>query len=213
MFQILWIVFFQLWSFADWTEIQPQDFPVDAPPEVGTRIDHQDYLQLLSYQESRTEEQCKQASRQWIPFYEALFQYSGALTKEEATFAKPVLKEVMKITEKVTDHYKKFYQKERPYNRFSDIEPCIKKVSGSTSYPSSHASLGTAGACVLAKIFPKKKAALLEHGWEIGELRVISGVHHSSDVEAGRDLGERICAHLKKQKDFLQAIKNLDSAP
>lgn len=179
------------------------------PPAVGTRVDHQDYLQLVEYQESRTDEQCKQAARQWIPYYEALFQYSGALTKDESLQAEPLLRQVLHATEKITDYYKKLYQRERPYSRFPELEPCIKKISGKTSYPSSHAALGTVGACVLAEIFPVKKAALLEHGWDIGELRVISGVHHPSDVEAGREVGQKICDHLKKQKDFIQALKAL----
>jgi acid phosphatase (class A) len=203
------ILLLQVFSFADWTEIKPQDFSVEAPPAVGTRIDHQDYLQLLEYQENRTEEQCKLAKQQWIPYFEALFQFSGAVTKDEATLAKPIINQVMKLTEKVTDHYKKLYAKERPYDRFPEVQPCIKKVSGKTSYPSSHAALGTTAACVLAEIFPAKKGALLEHGWDIGELRVIAGVHHPSDVEAGREVGKEICDSLKKQKDFMQALKEL----
>ena len=182
---------------------------MSPPPALGTRIDHQDYLQLIEYQETRTDEQCKQAARQWIPYFEALFQNSGALTKEESVRAEPLLRPVLHLTEKVTDHYKKLYQRERPYSRFPEIEPCIKKISGNKSYPSSHAAIGTVGACVLAEIFPVKKAALLEHGWDIGELRVIAGVHHPSDVEAGREVGQKICDHLKKQKDFKQALKAL----
>jgi acid phosphatase (class A) len=210
MEKILFILcFLPALSFADWTQITAQDFPLEAPPAVGTRIDHQDYLKLLEYQETRTDEQCKQAKSQWIPYYEALFVFSGALTKDEAERAKPVMKEVLKVTEKITDYYKIHFERERPYDRFPEIEPCIKKLSGKTSYPSSHAALGTVGACVLAKIFPKKRAALLEHGWDIGELRVISGVHHPSDVEAGRDLGQDICDHLLKQKDFKQALKSI----
>ncbi len=206
---LIFISLFQVFSFADWTDIDLQDFPLDAPPKIGSRVDHQDYLQLLEYQETRTDEQCEQAERQWIPYFAALFQYSGALTKEESELTEPIVTEVFKVTKKVTDHYKKFFAKERPYDRFSDIEPCVKKVSGKTSYPSSHAALGTVGACVLAKVFPKKKAALLEHGWDIGELRVIAGLHHPSDVEAGRDIGQKLCDYLSRQQDFSEAIQDL----
>lgn len=202
-------VLFQTLSFADWTKIDPQDFQLADPPEAGSAIDQQDYQQLLVFQNERTQEQCDQAAKQWIPSFQALYQFSGVLSKEETEKTKELMKGVFKVTEKVTDYYKKFYSKERPYDRFSDIVPCIKKVKGKTSYPSSHAALGVSASCVLAEVFPQKAQALIEHGAWIGELRVISGVHHPSDSAAGQKLGQDICDHLKSQKDFQQALKAL----
>jgi hypothetical protein len=203
------IILLQVNCYADWQQVDPLEFKIKSPPVAGSQQDLKDYKQLLVFQKERTQEQCDQAAQQWIPFYQALYQYSGVLSKEEVEQTKELMKGVFKVTEKVTDYYKKFYSKERPYDRFPDIEPCIKRIQGKTSYPSSHAALGVTVSCVLTEIYPQKTNELIDHGVWIGELRAISGVHHPSDVKAGQDLGQKICDHLKSQKDFNDEIKNL----
>src|ERR1700677_1687165 len=60
------------------------------------------------------------------------------------------------------------------------------------SYPSGHSTYGTVDALVLAEIAPDFRAALISRGREIGDDRVIAGVHFPTDVEAGRTLGNAI---------------------
>jgi hypothetical protein len=48
--------------------------------------------------------------------------------------------------------------------------------------------------------FSDRKEKLLEYGEYLGELRIISGVHHPSDVNAGRSLGRAICDTLENNE-------------
>jgi acid phosphatase (class A) len=79
---------------------------------------------------------------------------------------------------------------------------------GNHAYPSGHALRGTAAACVLAEIFRPEAPILAAHGKRIGDLRVIAGVHHPSDVAAAQRLGGEICARLLGEEDFLTELED-----
>ena len=86
------------------------------------------------------------------------------------------------------------------------------KPGGATSYPSSHATEGAVDACVLGLIFPDRAAQLTGYGRYVGDLRVISGVHHPSDVAAGPELAAAICGRLVQESDFNAEVAKLRSA-
>jgi acid phosphatase (class A) len=97
-----------------------------------------------------------------------------------------------------------------------DLPICIKRedwMKTNASYPSGHAMTGWAWGLVLGELAPAKASGLLEAGREIGESRVICGVHYQSDVEAGRMLGGAMVAaeHAKAQfrADFAAARAEL----
>jgi acid phosphatase (class A) len=69
---------------------------------------------------------------------------------------------------------------------------CIKRedwMKTNASYPSGHAMVGMAWGLILGELAPSRASGLAEAGREIGDSRVICGVHYQSDVEAGRLLG------------------------
>jgi acid phosphatase (class A) len=78
-----------------------------------------------------------------------------------------------------------------------DRPVCIARedwMRTNASYPSGHAMVGWAWGLVLAELAPTKASGLVQAGREIGESRVICGVHYQSDVEAGRMLGATMVA-------------------
>jgi acid phosphatase (class A) len=82
---------------------------------------------------------------------------------------------------------------------------CIKRegwMSTNASYPSGHAMTGWAWGLVLGELAPARASALLEAGREIGDSRVICGVHYPSDVEAGRLLGAAMVAREHADAEF-----------
>ena len=91
---------------------------------------------------------------------------------------------------------KNHYNRTRPL--IGDDRPvCIKReawMSTNASYPSGHAMAGWAWGLVLGELVPAKASGLLEAGREIGDSRVVCGVHYQSDVEAGRMLGAAMVA-------------------
>ena len=86
---------------------------------------------------------------------------------------------------------KQHFNRTRPL--IGDDRPvCIKRedwMRTNASYPSGHAITGWAWGLVLGELAPARASGLMQAGREIGDSRVICGVHYQSDVEAGRMLG------------------------
>jgi acid phosphatase (class A) len=197
-------------AFADWSKIPASDFELGPPPKEGSKGFKNDFEILLDYQDSRTQAQCERAQYQRWPNFRVLFQgKDSVLTQSESAHVQTFMRRVLKFSEKVSAYIKKQYQRARPYETDERLEPCVDKPGGSTSYPSSHAVIGAAGACVLTEIFPAKADAILEYGKELGELRAIVGVHYPSDVMAGQKLGDAICRRLLSEKDFHDEVERL----
>ena len=55
---------------------------------------------------------------------------------------------------------------------------------------------------MLGELAPGHASGLLQAGREIGDSRVICGVHYQSDVEAGRKLGAAMVARLHAEPAF-----------
>ena len=77
----------------------------------------------------------------------------------------------------------------------------------SASYPSGHATHGMVDALVLAAIFPEQRDALLARGEQIGNDRVIAGIHWPSDVAAGQKLGREIAHRLLDDTNFQYEVQ------
>lgn len=206
---ILLILFISGTANAQWNKISATEFEVGPPPEVNSNEYKADFDLLLTYQQSRTTAQCKLAEQQKWPSYKSFFGYSKLLTKSEYAKAEPLIKKVMSFTLTVSTAIKKVYNRERPYDLDDRIEPCVEKPGGSMAYPSSHAALAAAASCVLAEIFPQKAEKILEYGESLGELRIVVGVHHPSDVKAGQQLAYAICERLKSEKDFQKELETI----
>ena len=104
---------------------------------------------------------------------------------------------------------KERYNRPRPI--IGNSKPvCVKRedwMRTNASYPSGHALAGWAWALILAEIAPAKASALMVAGREIGQSRVVCGVHFPSDVAAGRDLGAAMVARLHAERAFLADLK------
>lgn len=191
-------------AFADWSKIKSSEFEIDDPPAEGSAAYKRDFKLLHDHEKTRTKEQCQQADDQ--EFYSVENFFGGdesPLTKKQLKEVKKSLEKVFKFSERVARYYKDQYERPRPYNVDETLTPCVKDPpKGNKAYPSSHAAVAATSACVLAAAYPEKKDALLALGKALGDLRVIVGVHHPSDVEAGQALGEAICERLLSEDDF-----------
>jgi acid phosphatase (class A) len=113
---------------------------------------------------------------------------------------------------------KTHYNRTRP--PIGDEQPlCIKRedwMKTNASYPSGHAMAGWAWGLVLGELAPARASGLMAAGREIGDSRVICGVHYQSDVEAGRMLGAAMVsaehADPAFRADFLAARAELAKA-
>jgi acid phosphatase (class A) len=113
----------------------------------------------------------------------------------------------------IADRLKRQYDRTRPYARDATVHPCISMPKGGRySYPSGHSTLGWEFGLVLSDLVPARRAAFLSHAEQIAQDRVIGGVHHPSDVAAGRVLAEEIHAVLLKSPAFradLEKVRGL----
>jgi membrane-associated phospholipid phosphatase len=83
------------------------------------------------------------------------------------------------------------------YIRPSQADPSITTLvplPSHPSYPSAHSCLSSAGASVLAALFPGEARQFNELTKQSGESRIAAGLHYRFDCEAGDDIGRRAAA-------------------
>lgn len=198
---------------ADWTEQDPADYTLSAPPKEGTAKAISDFKTLHKYEETRTTEQCKFGNSQSIMTFKSLFgPNTKMLTKEETDSLEPFMTDVIHVAEKVSAHFKTKYMRLRPYDADQTLTPCARKPGGQKAYPSSHAAAGLLSALVLKKVFPDRAQEIEDYGYEIGEYRAIVGVHHPSDIEAGQSLAKQIMTAISKDASFKKELGNAKEA-
>ncbi len=99
---------------------------------------------------------------------------------------------------------KDFYARKRPAagNSAPICVPREDWIETNGSYPSGHGLIGYGWSLILAELVPDRATELTGRGREIGESRVICGVHWRSDVEAGQILAGALVARLHAEPGF-----------
>lgn len=133
-----------------------------------------------------------------------------ALDKEHAPETYQLLSSLVPlVADKGTHKAKEFYHRQRPFVYFhqSTCSPAQENdLRNNGSYPSGHAATGWALALVLADMLPERRNEILKRGYDIGQLRVVCGVHWQSDVDAGRLIGSALYSALNQSETFKQDL-------
>ena len=180
-------------------QLQFSDFP--PAPEPGSQTDKADLQTLHQWQDTRTAAQCARARSE---AYETFDEFFGALKPFVAplpTDAQDVLARVKWEVQTAVSIIKQRYKRPRPFLRDKTLAPCLDKIGG-WAYPSGHAALSRLFADMLGDIEPKRAAEFRARGDEVAQDRVIGGVHHPSDIEAGKRLGDILYQRLKRNPAF-----------
>lgn len=125
-----------------------------------------------------------------------------------------------------TEPAKRFYKYARPWRWSSDVkvEPTLLPARSSTpatdgGYPSGHSAEAVRNAVAMAYLVPERFHEMLTRGLELGENRIMAGMHSPLDVISGRILGQasalgNIAAATKetRQAAYDQAHKTLMAA-
>lgn len=171
-------------------------YHLPAPPTEGSDAYRQDFTILHELQDHRTPEECTLADTQSsLTLNDAFGPQTGVLTEAEVKKAKILSIRVIARTAVAVFYYKTKFKRPRPFNEDSTLAPCIR-LPHDMAYPSGHAATGYALALALSKKFPEKKDIIMKQGLQIGENRLIGGVHHPSDVLAGQDLAAQVVKHM-----------------
>ncbi|HEY5037943.1 MAG TPA: phosphatase PAP2 family protein, partial [bacterium] len=172
------------------------------PPAQDSDQTKAELAEILQVQKSRTPEMVAAAQ---ADAEETGFSFADVLgsdfTPAKLPLTAALLLKVHDAEGELTDPVKAYYHRPRPYDFESRVEPCVKK-SKSFSYPSGHATGGTAMAVILAHMVPEKKDALLARGLSYSENRIVGGAHYRSDIVAGQRAGVLLGAELLRRVDF-----------
>ena len=172
------------------------------PPAVGSPEAKKEIELILEKQKSRTEDDKKRIKLAEHPSM-ALFQDTlGSwfdLKKLSATAT--LLKNVDADAHPVVEAAKAHWNRPRPPLQDSRVQASLD-LPKNTSYPSGHASFGMLNALILAELVPDLKEQIMARGMQIGDDRVIAGIHFPSDVEAGRTLGKALFAKFMVNPAF-----------
>lgn len=180
--------------------------PPPAPDSARGQADREIYLETRALAGTPRWREAQRDNDLW--YGGALQRYSCALGVDIGRRATPatlrLLQRVELDTRTVGTPAKTLYNRVRP--PIGDERPiCIPRedwMRTNGSYPSGHANVGWAWGLILAEAAPAKASGLIAAGREIGESRIVCGVHYPSDVEAGRKLGAALVARLHAELQF-----------
>jgi acid phosphatase (class A) len=164
---------------------------------------------MLALQAARTEKQIGQFRSQESL---SLAAFKDILPELESLDDLPKLNKLFKVMKDAAatpvDTGKDYFKRLRPYREDSRIEP-LGRRDEEYAYPSGHSTRGYIYARILSQIDPDKKDALMERGRQIGWNRVVGGMHHPSDIAAGRVLGQAVARALLRDPDFKAQLKEV----
>jgi acid phosphatase (class A) len=120
-----------------------------------------------------------------------------------------LLNEVAADTGAITRQTKHVFNRKRPPLVDARVSPCLS-TDGSSSYPSGHSTYATVFGRVLAGLSPENRDKLIARSRQIGDDRVLAGVHFPSDIEAGRVLGNAIADRLFANPDFMWQLQSAE---
>lgn len=175
-------------------------------PSRGSLEEQQDLDQLLYIQNKRTKEQCAEAALQKDSSLGIFFGGKGLLTDQEVKFYNKKLRSLTIKTGIQIYFIKKKFNRTRPYITSSQIKPCIE-LESSPAYPSGHTTLARVYARILSAALPEREEKFMKRADEIAFNRVLGGVHHPSDIVAGKKLGDIIADDYLSTLDHLYKLK------
>ncbi len=182
------------------------DFP--APPAAGSKADLKDLAAVKDWQQKRTKEQCAKAAAGAHAAYEEFFGDISPFPAPLPEAAAVIFRRVKTETDGAAADVKGVFKRQRPFLRDSSLDPCLGRLGG-LSYPSGHATISRLFALMLADLAPSRKKEFFARADEAALDRVIGGVHHPSDIQAGKLLAEKLYRAYKKSPAFRADMKTL----
>ena len=176
------------------------------PPGKTDKAQQNDETELLALQKLRSSEDCKRATTEVMVSVNSFFGPPyGPLTSQTAKDLAPFFEQIRNDADYYIQILKKEYPRQRPFLYMKDIKPCVaKEVTG--AYPSGHSTIAKLYALILSDMYPDKKMLLLKRADQIALDRVIVGMHHPTDIQTGKKLGELIHSELQKSSPYREAF-------
>jgi acid phosphatase (class A) len=163
-------------------------------PQPGSEAEHEDVAVLLWLQRTRTRQDVARALAEVTP-EPGLFSAAAGVDLASTRFAltRALLDAAAKDAGRIGWELKQHFRRPRPFLTDERITPVVER-DRSFSYPSGHGVYGVVTAAVLADLEPERREGLLDFGRQLGNDRVMAGVHNPSDVAAAQRLGAALVA-------------------
>jgi len=132
------------------------------------------------------------------------------LSEEKTPEIYTLINRALKTSNVVLDPAKAHWFRTRPFVVFNqhtltpDSEP---RLSKNGSYPSGHTNHGWVAAMLLTEINPARANEIFQRGYEMGNSRLIVGMHWQSDVDDARLVSAMACALMHSDKEFLEQME------
>lgn len=185
---------------------------IDPPPAPGSEGQKKDEEVLRQYQLIRTQEDCARSKSEVFVSLSSMFgQPYGPLSGSEVEGLTPFFESIRNDGDYYIQWLKKEYPRKRPFLYLEGLVPCVpKEVTG--AYPSGHATLARLFSKILANLYPTRKKAFEDRADQIARDRVLSGVHHPSDIEAGKQLGNELYQAMILSDAFNEVLGRMKKA-
>lgn len=183
-----------------------------SPPTPGSKAQSVDEKALFKLQKSRSKTDCESAKSEVFVSLKSFFgPGDGPIPAETLERLTPLFEQIRNDADFFIQKLKVEFPRKRPFLYVKGILPCVpKEVTG--AYPSGHAVLSHLFATILSEIVPAHSAYLTTRASQISEHRVLSGMHHPSDIEAGKQIAQRVYAELKRSPKFLSDLAQAKGA-
>ncbi|OGS11446.1 MAG: hypothetical protein A2234_04265 [Elusimicrobia bacterium RIFOXYA2_FULL_58_8] len=181
---------------------------VPAAPAPGSAKDLADFEALFAWQAGRTQDDCTRARAEMEHSYEVFFGKITPFISPQPAAVREFFGNVGEDSVAAHRYMKDIYKRPRPFLRDERLKPCIARVSG-YAYPSGHATMSRLFALILGDLVPSRRREFLARADEAALNRVIGGVHHPTDIEAGRILANELYRNLSKAPEFAADMNGL----
>ncbi len=187
-------------------QLQFPAFP--TAPAAGSDVDRADLKTLHEWQARRTPAQCARARSEAEETFDEFFGGVSPFSRPTAPEAEAILERVHADALAAVSVVKKRNKRERPFRRDPSLEPCLRRIGG-FAYPSGHATVSHVFGRLLSDLEPRRKDEFMTRSDEAALDRVIGGVHHPSDIEAGKRFGDEVYQDLLASPAFRDDLGKL----
>jgi acid phosphatase (class A) len=174
-----------------------------TPPPANDSVQtHDEIAWMLELQNTRTPEQIARAKNE---VRLNVFLFSNVLgswfNPDDLPLTTKFLRQAGDDDAFFTDEAKKYFLRPRPFTLDPRLKPCVH-LETSWSYPSGHTTHAIVWGVILSTMFPEHRDEIMARAYQIGDDRVIGGVHFPSDVAAGHVLGFVVAEALLANPEF-----------
>lgn len=192
----------QTYNYIDPHSIAPT--LIAPPPADGSDAKRHEIEQIILRQKYRTPAQLNAAMKTHHPVTPELMTYviGSDFNRNRLPFTFDFLEDVVSDCFDTVEEAKVHFNNKRPYLADNRVKALVPSPNTTGAYPSGHTACARVWAEVLGQLVPTKQAALRARADEMGEHRILLGVHYPHDVAGGKNMALLIVGALQQSEKY-----------